>query len=122
MRTVAGALRLLAHTAGSVDYRRFFGSQHQIDIEAIRDSCHGLLLEILGPAALPVAVPNAPIAPVCSGQSRTRAVEALGMKEAASVDIAEGEMREPHIADVPYRGGVVRAVNTLAEECQFKAE
>ena len=119
---------LLAHAVHPVYHRRLLRAQIQREAEAFRHGLQPLARHaarrrvIQPPARLPVAVPHTRLRQIRPGQARSGAVQPFAVQEAAPVDVAERQVRQPGIAHVPHAGRPFRSVYALAEECEFESK
>src|SRR5438876_2016720 len=70
----------------------------------------------------PIAVPHFAVAGICARDSGAAAIDALRMIVVAAVEIAQCQVSEVNVADIP--GVVLRfvAARSLPEKCKFKTE
>jgi len=74
------------------------------------------------PLDLPIAVPNAAVRGADSCKPRSGAAGALGMVKLAAVQIAQGQVGQVEIADIPsFRFGNV-AIYALAKKGELESE
>src|ERR1700745_2735715 len=80
------------------------------------------ILRAFGPDDTPVSIPDCLQRSVSSGNSGAGAIGALRMKEFLAIEIADREVREIEVADIPCRHVRRITVHTFAEKSQFEAE
>ena len=125
VRRAAGPRGLLAHAVDAVDDGGFRRAQREARGEGRRHRLQLLMVAV--PVHLPVAVPDAPRLEAGAGKSRARAVHALVVEEAAPLQVAEREVGEVDVADLPRRRRGRQAFRAavgdrLPEERQLEAE
>src|SRR3712207_3978645 len=102
MRGSACSGGLLRYAILTVDHRRFVRAEAQVDAEASRDRAELLFSEpcrlatVEAPLHSPVAVPYNAFRWVHSGLARAGTVHSLSVVELAAVNVAHGEVRQPH--------------------------
>ena len=99
---MSGSGSLLAHAVHAMHHRLLHRMQRQIEPEL---AGHRLQpLTVRKPFRLPIAVPNARLALLRARRSCPRPVQPLGVEKALPVQIAERQMRQPHIPNIPNAG------------------
>ena len=118
VRGVARAFRFLAYTVFAVDHKWLLRMQGEGKRKVFVSGAQFLILAV--PLHRPVAVPDALPASINSGNSRASAVDPLDVVKPSSVQVAQSEMREVNVPDIPCRGFRGIAAHSLTEEGQLK--
>ncbi len=120
MGRAAGSLCFLADAVLAVNHRRFCRLQREMQREAIVERLQILRLTL--PGNLPIAVPDAPTAFANARDSRSGSIGALRVQKLAAIQIAQRQVRQVQVADVPRICLRVFAIHPLEEKRQLKSK
>src|SRR6266403_2110141 len=104
VRCAARPICLLANAVFTVNDRKFFRVQRQVQLD------------------LPIVVPDAAEGFVRGGDARAGSIGSFRMIKLSAIQIAQCEMRDVEILHVPSRGSRRGAADGLAEECQLESK
>src|SRR5713101_1786536 len=94
--------------------------QGKTDSKLIRNG--NQILRTFGPDDTPVSIPDFLYCHIRSGDTGARTIRALRMKESLSIEIADREVREIDVADIPCTHVRGIAVYAFTEKSEFEAE
>src|SRR6266403_4446478 len=120
VRCAARPICLLANAVFTVNDRKFFRVQRQVQLEAFIDRFQFLVAAM--PLDLPIVVPDAAEGFVRGGDARAGSIGSFRMIKLSAIQIAQCEMRDVEILHVPSRGSRRVAADGLAEECQLESK
>src|SRR5262249_41377857 len=121
MARSSGSLGFLANAIFALDDRRLFRLQRKRKLKLFA-LCGKLLRSVSIPARRPISIPDLSFFRADSRDSRSGAIDPFGVVKLAAVEIAQCQMCQIEIFDVPRAAFRFASIDRLTEKSKLKAE
>src|SRR5256885_4754270 len=115
------AFSLLADSIFAVDDGSFFRCESEVELKFVT-LCGQMLCAVILPSGEPISVPNSSFLFAHTGNSGTASIDAFGVIKAAAVEVAQSQVGQIDVADIPCAAPRFVAADGLPEKSQLKTE